>query len=330
MHDALTDLLTHDPGPWLFEQLCLWMEGHPDHADAPDLLARLAEWDARLRILHDATAWSLAREPRPWSALIHGLTFFDWSPWPEAWVELAGCAHLTGLRALEAHQGKLDDAGAAALAASDILSRIEHLVLTRVSLSATAAATLATGLGPVRVLDVSVNPLTDAGLGPLVTAAAPTLEVLDAGRARLVDLTGLIDADLPRLRTLTLPMNPLSVATAERLGRATWMPDLQSLELTLSLRTDAHLAALIEGGLGAHDVDLQLRLSLPSAPQTVRAYLRSRHPALRQVGVEGLAQMNKGDLKTLARLMGGRALSRLNKAELTALITAAASAPSDG
>lgn len=327
---TLADLLTIAPSPYAFEATCVWLESHPDHEDAPTLLNRLAGWAPDVRILHDAQGWNLAIEPRPWSALIDGLVFFDWGPWDEAFEQLATCTHLTGLRHLEAHQGRLTEAGAAALAASDLLPRIEHLVLTKVSLNAAAAGVLATGLGPVRWLDVSANPLTDAGLAPLITAVAPTLEVLDAGRADLIALTGLIDADLPRLRTLQLPMNPLSVATAQRLGTATWMPNLQSLELTLSLHTDAHLAALIEGGIGAHDVDLDLKYAPLQSPATVHAYLQSPHPALRTLGAASVDGMSKSDLKTLAKLMGGRALSRLSKADLTALITAAVSESLEG
>ncbi len=327
---TLDDLLTISPSAAAFEAACAWLDAHPEHESAPLLQERIADWAPEHRVLHDAQGWNLAIEPRPWSALIDGLIFFDWGPWPEAFERLAAATHLTGLRRLEAHQGELTDAGAAALGASRLLPQIEHLVLTRVGLSPAGAAALARGLGAVRALDVSVNPIADAGLASLISATASTLEVLDASQTDTKSLIGLSEIALPRLRTLNLAMNPLSAAAAESLGSAAWMPGLQHLDLTLCLHTDAHIAGLVEGGIGQHDVALQLAHMPFGGPATVGACLRSPHADLRSLGVETLPQLTKGELRALADLMDVDGSSRLSKAAWIALITTAASQSPEG
>lgn len=320
---SIEDLLAGTPGPALFEAACEWLAAHPDHSDAVDVHACLAEWSPADRTVHDARGWNLAIEPQAWSGLIHGLVCFDWGPWPEAYAQLAVAEHLTGLRRLEIHTGQLTDAAAVALGASAFLPHIETLVLPSVGLTANGATALAEGLGAVHTLDVSANPLTDAGLTPLISAVAPSLECLNADQIDAQTLDGLINPALPRLREVRLSANILSPDAVEQLSRASFLSSLEYLDLSLSLHSPEHLRRLITGNLEGSAVTLKVNHPPVGDTDTVRACLQSTHAGLQQIGLDTLEYMSKSALKAVGASIGLKGSSRTTKTQWLALILAA-------
>jgi hypothetical protein len=182
---------------------------------------------------------------------------------------------------------------------------------------------LAQGLGKVRHLDVSINALTDVGLDALVTAVGASIEHLDAGQTNVCEIASLVDGLLPRLGTLILPANMLSIAAVDQIGRAAWLPRLEHLNLSFSLGSAEHLAALVGGDFERSTVTLEIDCPPNGPVETVCACLRSTHAGLRQIGVENLQQMAKPELKATAQVLGVKGSSRLSKAGWLAAILAA-------
>lgn len=164
------DRLLAEPSPLAFERVCECFasrreEGDPWHEGEQHAQKILETWDPKNRVVHDIEAWLICKEVGPWSALIHGVVFFDWGPSDDWFEAFADRTHLTGLRRLEVHKGKLTDAAARALGESPLLRNVETLVLDGIGMSLEGAKLLASqGTYPLSVFwTVAITPLGERG-----------------------------------------------------------------------------------------------------------------------------------------------------------------------